>query len=51
MKIKVKIEALEWDDFVLQEQLKFLMYVGHSLRGDPMKDKLFDELNFKNFSS
>ena len=27
MKIKVKTAALEWDDFVLQEQLKYLMYV------------------------
>ena len=25
MKRKVKIAALEWDDFVLQKQLKFLM--------------------------
>ena len=24
------------------------MYVDHSLPGDPMKDKLIDELNFKN---
>ena len=48
MKIKVKIGALEWDDFMLQEKLKSLMYVDRSLRGDPMKDKLIDELNFKN---
>ena len=27
MKIKVKIEALEWGDFVLQENLKSSMYV------------------------
>ena len=24
------------------------MYIDRSLRGDPMKDKLIDELNFKN---
>ena len=24
------------------------MYVDHSLRGDPKKDKLIDELNFTN---
>ena len=48
MKRKVKIAALEWDDFVIQEQLKSLMYVDCSLRGDPMKEKLIDELNFKN---
>ena len=47
MKIKVKIAALEWDDFVLQEQLKSLMYVDRSLRTYPKKDKLIDELNFK----
>ena len=27
MKRKVKRAALEWDDFVLQEQLKSLMYI------------------------
>ena len=48
MKRKVQIAALEWDDFVLQEQLKSLMYVYCSLRGDPKKYKLIDELNFKN---
>ena len=48
MKRKVKRLALEWDDFVLQKQLKSLMYVDHSLRGDLIKDKLIDELNFKN---
>ena len=48
MKRKVKIAALEWDDFVLQEQLKYLMCVDRSLCGDPKKDKLIDELNFKN---
>ena len=32
---------------MLQEQLKQLMQVDHSLRGDPKKDKLIDELNFK----
>ena len=48
MKRKVKRAALEWDDFVLQEQLKSLMYVDRSLRGDPMKYRFIDELNFKN---
>ena len=48
MKRKVKRAALEWDDFVLQEQLKSLMYVDRSLRGDPMEDKFIDDLNFKN---
>ena len=47
MKIKVKIPALEWDYFVLQEQLKYLIYIDRALRGDPKKDKLIDELNFK----
>ena len=48
-KIKVTRSALEWDDFVLQEQLKYLIYVDHSLCGDPKKDKFIDELNFKNW--
>ena len=48
MKEKVKRSALEKYDFVLQEQLKSLMYVDHSLRGEPKKDKLIDELIFKN---
>ena len=47
MKEKVKRSALEKYDFVLQEQLKSLMYVDHSLRGEPKKDKLIDELIFK----
>ena len=47
-KIKLKISALEWDDFMLQAQLKSFMYVDRLLRGDPRKDKLIDELNFKN---
>ena len=47
MKRKVKRYFLERDDFVFQEQLKSLMYVDRSLNGDPMKDKLTDELNFK----
>ena len=42
MKRKVKISALEWDGFVLQKQLKSLMYVDRSLHGDPKKDKLID---------
>ena len=48
IKTKVKRAALEWDDFVLQEKLKSLMYVDISLCGDPKKYKLIDELNFKN---
>ena len=43
MKIMVKIASIEWDDLMLQEQLKSLMCVDYSLRGDPMKDKLIDE--------
>ena len=37
IKIKVKRSALEWDDFMLQEQFKSLMYVDRSFRGDPKK--------------
>ena len=48
MKRKVKRAALEWGDFVFQEQLKSLMYVDRSLCGDPIKDRLIDELNSKN---
>ena len=48
MKRKLKRAFLEWDDCVLQEQLKSLMYVDSSSRGDPNMDKLIDELNFKN---
>ena len=48
IKRKVKRAALEWDDFVIQKQLKSFMYVDRSLRGDPNKEKLIDELNFKN---
>ena len=47
-KIMIKRAALEWDDFVFQEQLKSLIYVDRSLCGDPMKDKLIDELKLKN---
>ena len=43
MKIKVKRADLQWDYFVLQEQLKSLMYVERSLRGDKMKGNLTDE--------
>ena len=49
MKRKAKRASLEWDDFVLQEQLKSLMYVDRSLRRDPMKDKFIDEIKFKNY--
>ena len=48
MKIKVKRAALEWDDFVLQEQLKSLMYVDRSPSGYPNMDELIYDLNFKN---
>ena len=33
---------------MLQDQLKSFMHVDRSLRGDPNKDKLIDELNFTN---
>ena len=39
-KRKLKRSDLEWNYFVFQEQLKYLMYVDRSLRGDQMKDKL-----------
>ena len=48
MKRKIKIAVLEWDDFVLQGQLKSLMYVDRLSRGYPKKDRFIDELNFKN---
>ena len=44
-----KQAALEWDDLDMQAELKSFMYVDRSLRGDANKDKLIDELNFKNF--
>ena len=47
-KIKLKRSSLEWDDFMLQAQLKSFMYVDRSLCGDPKKDKLIDDLNFTN---
>ena len=47
IKRTVKRAALEWDDFVLQEQLKFLMYIDRSLRGDQKKYNLIDELTSK----
>ena len=47
-KRKLKQAALEWDDLELQFQLKSFMYVDRSLRGDTKKEKLIDELNFKN---
>ena len=37
MKRKVKRASLECDDFVLQEQLKSLVYIDRSLRSDPKK--------------
>ena len=47
-KRKLKRSALEWDDFMLQEQLKSFMYLDRSLRGDPNNYNLIDELNFTN---
>ena len=47
-KRKLKQAALEWDDLYIQAELKSFMYVYRSLRGDPRKDKLIDELKFKN---
>ena len=47
-KRKLKQAALEQDDLYIQAQLKLFMYVDCSLRVDPRKDKLIDELNFKN---
>ena len=47
-KRKLKRSALEWDDFMLQDQLKSFMYVERSLCGHPKKDKSIDELNFTN---
>ena len=49
MKRKVERADLKWDDLMLQEKLKYSMYVERSLRDDPKKEKLIDELNFKNF--
>ena len=48
MKRKLKRAALEWGDFVLQEQFKSLMCVDCSLHGDLMKKKFINELKFKN---
>ena len=48
MKQKVEKSSLKLDDFVLKYQLKSSMYVDSSLHGDLKKDKLIDELNFKN---
>ena len=36
---------------MLQNKLKSIMYVERSLRRDPRKDKLIDELNFRNCMS
>ena len=44
----IKRAALEWDDLVLQEQLKYLTYVDRSSREDLKTKKLIDELNFRN---
>ena len=45
-KIKKEQAALEWDDLNLQAELKSFMYLDRSLRAK--KDKLIDDLNFKN---
>ena len=49
MKIKVERVALKWDDLVIQEQLKSLMYINLSLCGNTKKDNWIDELNFKRY--
>ena len=46
---KVNRSALQWDDFVLQEQLKSIMYVERLPCEDLKKDKFIGELNFKNY--
>ena len=46
---KLERAALEWDYLDMQAELKCFMYVDCSLRGDPKKDKLIDELNFKKY--
>ena len=45
-KRKLKQAALEWYDLDIQAELKSFLYVDRSLRAK--KDKLIDELNFKN---
>ena len=45
-KRKKERAALEWDDLDMQAKLKSFMYIDCSLRAK--KDKLIDELNFKN---
>ena len=45
-KRKKERAALEWDDLDMQAELKSFMYIDRSLRAK--KDKLIDELNFKN---
>ena len=47
MKRELKQAVLEWGDLDIQAELKSFMYVDRSLIGDPRKDKLIDELNFK----
>jgi hypothetical protein len=46
IKRKMAMAAIEWDDFVLQEDWKSLIYVNRSLRGEPQDDKLIEELSF-----
>ena len=48
MKIKVKRADVEWEDFMLLEHLKSLIYAERSLSCDSNKDKYIDELNLKN---
>ena len=43
MKRRVKRAYLEWNDSVLQGQLKSLMYTDRSLCDYPKKDKLINE--------
>ena len=43
---KGKESSSRLGNFVLQEQLKSLMYIDRSSHGDPNKDKFIDELKF-----
>ena len=42
----LKQDTFEQDDLDMQAELKYFLYVDRSLRAN--KDKLIDELNFKN---
>ena len=49
MKRKVKRASLEWYDFVLQEQLKSLIYVDPPLRGEEKKWQVEWWIKIQNF--